>query len=203
MSAQEEPFGLCGGWCCGLSKEHLEAFIYWAIMCWATSRRKSGRADISYRKYRPLRPDEVAQEEEAAAEAKHAQQEMDREAGDENPAWLAARRAAEAKKEAAAAAQGAQGEPATVPGKKTAQSAGKKPPRRKGSSAAAAKASQELARTRHVLHQRETNGNDSEGSGSSTDSDAEELYMLQSAPADKDHEKGTWLSATKWYGFGR
>lgn len=161
-------------------------------MCWA-SRRKSGRADISYRKYRPLRPDEVTQEEEAAAEAKHAQEEMDREAGDKEPAWLAARRAAEAKKAAeAAAAQGAQEKQAAAPKKK--------PLKMKGNSAAAAKASQELARTRHVLHQREAD--DSEGS-SSSDSDAEELFMLQSAPADKGHEKGTWLSATTWYGFGR
>jgi hypothetical protein len=46
---EEEEDAAC---CCGLTKEHLEAFIYWAIQCW--SRRKSGRGDISYRQYKPL-----------------------------------------------------------------------------------------------------------------------------------------------------
>lgn len=199
-------FGICGGWCCGLSKEHLEAFIYWAIMCWA-SRSKAGRADISYRKYRPLRPDAVTQEEDAAAEARqHAQDLQDREAGDRDPAWLAARRAAEAKKEAATAAaavaqgssHGANAEHTTPEGKKKPA---KKPLKRKGNAAAAAKASLELAHTRHVLHRREAHG---DSDSDSTDSSEEEVeFMLQSAPADKGVEKGTWLAATKWYGFGR
>lgn len=204
VSSQEEPFGICGGWCCGLSKEHLEAFIYWAIMCWASSRRKSGRADISYRKYRPLRGDAAVLEEEAAAEAKHAQQEMDR-AGDKDPAWLAARREAEAQRAAAAAAaQGSQhGTDAqamkSVRGaahdKKLAQQ--KKPLRRKNQqTAVAAKASQELSRSRHILHQHEA---DSNSSGSSTD---EEEHLMQSAPADQGVDKGTWLAPTRW-GFGR
>jgi hypothetical protein len=41
------------GCCCGLTKEHLEAFIYWMVACW--SRRSSGREKISYRQYQPLR----------------------------------------------------------------------------------------------------------------------------------------------------
>jgi hypothetical protein len=45
-------------WCCciGLSKEHIEAFIYWMIMCW--SRKKSGRGKIRYRSYKPLKTEE-------------------------------------------------------------------------------------------------------------------------------------------------
>lgn len=42
-------------WCCGLTKEHLEAFIYWAVHCWRWGRKSSGRKDISYRQYKPLR----------------------------------------------------------------------------------------------------------------------------------------------------
>jgi len=44
--------------CCGITKEHIEAFIYWAVMCCA--RRSSGRKDISYRQYKPLRNEESA-----------------------------------------------------------------------------------------------------------------------------------------------
>lgn len=40
-------------WCCGLTKEHFEAFLYWLIHCW--SRKKSGRSDIQYTAYTPLR----------------------------------------------------------------------------------------------------------------------------------------------------
>lgn len=39
-------------WCCGLQKEHFEAFLYWLIMCW--SRKKSGRSKIKYSAYSPL-----------------------------------------------------------------------------------------------------------------------------------------------------
>ena len=38
--------------CCGITKEHVEAFIYWAVMCCA--RRRDARKDISYRDYKPL-----------------------------------------------------------------------------------------------------------------------------------------------------
>ena len=55
-------------WCCGLTKEHLEAFIYWAITCW-NSRFKSGRANISYMKYKPLHND-IEQMEEDSLHAK-------------------------------------------------------------------------------------------------------------------------------------
>ena len=42
--------------CCGLTRQHIEAFIYWMIMCW--SRKKSGRKGIRYRSYKPLKTDE-------------------------------------------------------------------------------------------------------------------------------------------------
>jgi hypothetical protein len=42
-------------WCCGLTKEHLATFIYWAVHCWQWSRKASGRDKVSYRQYRPLR----------------------------------------------------------------------------------------------------------------------------------------------------
>mmetsp|Transcript_3231 Transcript_3231/g.5037 ORF Transcript_3231/g.5037 Transcript_3231/m.5037 type:complete len:429 (-) Transcript_3231:774-2060(-) len=85
--------------CCGLSKEHLEAFIYWAITCWA--RRKSGRANISYRKYKPLRSNAALKEEEEELEKKH-QEMQEMKAGNEEE-WLAGRKAAE--KESAAKAE--------------------------------------------------------------------------------------------------
>lgn len=50
---------LCTCCCCGypitflaLRKEHIEAFIYWMVMCW--SRKKSGRGNIKYHQYTPL-----------------------------------------------------------------------------------------------------------------------------------------------------
>ena len=43
--------------CFGLTKDHVEAFIYWGVRCcfWFTSRRKDARNNISYRQYNPLR----------------------------------------------------------------------------------------------------------------------------------------------------
>lgn len=39
--------------CCGwITKQHIEAIIYWAVMCW--SRKKSGRKGIKYSNYKPL-----------------------------------------------------------------------------------------------------------------------------------------------------
>ena len=51
--SDDEEDNIC--WCCGcgyITKEHVEAFIYWAVMCCA--RRRDGRRDISYRHYKPL-----------------------------------------------------------------------------------------------------------------------------------------------------
>lgn len=55
----EEDKRICTFCCCGypieclsLRKEHLEAFIYWMIMCWSKSR--SGRSNIKYSQYTPL-----------------------------------------------------------------------------------------------------------------------------------------------------
>lgn len=49
--SDDEEDNLCC--CCGyITKEHVEAFIYWAVMCCA--RRRDGRRDISYRQYKPL-----------------------------------------------------------------------------------------------------------------------------------------------------
>lgn len=39
--------------CCGLRREHIEAFVYWIFHCFL--RRKSGRQDIKYTSYNPLR----------------------------------------------------------------------------------------------------------------------------------------------------
>jgi hypothetical protein len=39
--------------CCGLTKEHIEAIIYWCVRCF--SRRGAGRKNISYRNYRPVK----------------------------------------------------------------------------------------------------------------------------------------------------
>lgn len=41
--------------CCGLTREHLEALIYWAVRCCSRgSRKRSGRKLLSYRAYKPL-----------------------------------------------------------------------------------------------------------------------------------------------------
>eukprot|EP01038_Epipyxis_sp_PR26KG_P008633 gene8633-11668_t len=50
--------------CCGLTKEHLEAFIYWAISCW-NARMRSGRDTISYRKYKPLRNNQFEMDDDS------------------------------------------------------------------------------------------------------------------------------------------
>lgn len=46
---QDDKQPIC---CCGLTKEHVEAFIYWAIRCW--SRKSAGRENIKYSQYKPL-----------------------------------------------------------------------------------------------------------------------------------------------------
>jgi hypothetical protein len=43
--------------CCGyLTKEHIEAFLYWAMHCWGRNKSKA-RKGIKYSNYRPLKPD--------------------------------------------------------------------------------------------------------------------------------------------------
>jgi hypothetical protein len=46
----------CWGW---ITKEHVEAFIYWAIRCWsrrgATKDKRNNRNNIKYSQYKPLR----------------------------------------------------------------------------------------------------------------------------------------------------
>jgi len=42
--------------CCGITRHHVEAIIYWAILCCTpASRKKSGRKDIQYSKYTPMK----------------------------------------------------------------------------------------------------------------------------------------------------
>jgi len=42
--------------CCGLTRDHIETLIYWAVLCCTrASRSSSGRKNISYRKYKPLK----------------------------------------------------------------------------------------------------------------------------------------------------
>jgi len=42
--------------CCGLTREHIETIIYWAVLCCTrASRKTSGRKNISYRQYKPLK----------------------------------------------------------------------------------------------------------------------------------------------------
>ena len=42
--------------CCGLTREHVEALIYWAVLCCTrASRKSSGRKSVSYRSYKPLK----------------------------------------------------------------------------------------------------------------------------------------------------
>ncbi len=49
-----KDYSCCCGW---ITREHLEAFIYWAITCW--SRKKNGRGGIKYSNYQPLRGDNL------------------------------------------------------------------------------------------------------------------------------------------------
>ena len=64
-----EDTWLCCCMRCGLTKEHIEALIYWAVTCW-NSRKKSGRGTISYRKYKPLKgiPDDSTHGDEEKTE---------------------------------------------------------------------------------------------------------------------------------------
>ena len=183
-------------WCCGLTKEHLEAFIYWAITCWASSRKKSGRGNISYRKYKPLRMDAAMLEEEEAAVRGRAgggggggDEEGDGvEDGDKDKdeGWLEARRAAEALQPPT--------NPTTQTKKKTRRPAKKAPtaPTQRMDHSVG-KSSASVSRSRGVMLE----------DSSSSDSDCEIEIMLQSAPADTNIESGTWLSASRWWSFGK
>ena len=53
---EEEDQTIMSCCCCGLTKDHLETFIYWGVRCcfWF-NRRKDARNNISYRQYNPLR----------------------------------------------------------------------------------------------------------------------------------------------------
>ena len=44
--------------CCGLTKEHFEAFIYWVVRCCFVSRKKDGRDRIKYSQYAPMQYNE-------------------------------------------------------------------------------------------------------------------------------------------------
>jgi hypothetical protein len=51
VDEDDQRIDCCG--CCNITREHIEAFLYWFLLC--CSRRKDGRKDISYRQYQPLR----------------------------------------------------------------------------------------------------------------------------------------------------
>lgn len=59
---------LCCLFCGLLTKEHLEAFIYWSITCW-NSRKKAGRSTIKYSQYKPLKNVEGEGEDELEGES--------------------------------------------------------------------------------------------------------------------------------------
>ena len=197
------------GCCCGLTKEHLEAFIFWAITCWAGSRRKSGRADISYRKYKPLRADAAAmEEEEKLAEQRQLElQERQKEGGGGGESdWLATRTAADAAAAAAAATAGNSTKATTTRSKTAAAGKRTKPKVRSannGGGEGGNRDSKAVSTQMNPLPARVKHSASSDGSSSSDDE--EEELMLNTAPADKNIERGTWLmdSASKWYGFGR
>ncbi len=41
--------------CCGLTRDHFDAFIYWMVRCCFVSRKKDGRNSIKYSDYSPMR----------------------------------------------------------------------------------------------------------------------------------------------------
>jgi hypothetical protein len=171
-------------WCCGLTKEHLEAFIYWAITCW-NARSRAGRANISYRKYKPLRADHSAMEEDETAAAASrggggsVSANSEAEEGKEDDSWLQARRNAEA----------------TNSGANNVAPVRKAPKRHRKPQQTSSQAQSQQSPLQ--VRRRQTGESDS-----SSDSDAEIEVMLQSAPADVNVERGMWLRATKWWGVG-
>lgn len=184
-------------WCCGLTKEHLEAFIYWAITCW-NARTRAGRGNISYRKYKPLRTDQalVEEDEQAAAEARRGRGSgagagagEEEGEGVEDATWLQARRDAEAARAAG------NGETVAVVRKAPKRKKKKAAPAPQRLDASTGRAAREAA-----LRRSQHGASDS---SSSSDSDCELEVMLQAAPADVNVETGTWLTASRFWGFGR
>lgn len=68
---EEEDKSCCWGY---ITKEHLEAFIYWAVRCWAS--RSSDRKNIKYSQYRPLRGKDDSPDETPASMDRHGDVEM-------------------------------------------------------------------------------------------------------------------------------
>ena len=52
LSTKDEEDDICCCGTCGLTKEHIETFIFWAVLCCA--RRSNGRSQIKYTNYKPL-----------------------------------------------------------------------------------------------------------------------------------------------------
>lgn len=158
----------------------MEAFIYWAITCWANSRRKSGRGDISYRQYKPLRANAIIEEEEEALSAQRqyqstvstGEQASDKDSGE---GWLEARRAAEAQ-------------------------TNKMHPKKKK---IVLRKAQTLGMENMNMSNEKNSMTTNYDSDSSSSSDGEIDVMLLAGPADVSVESGTWLSASRWWGFSR
>ena len=51
IDEEDQRIDCCG--CCWITKEHVEAFVYWMMLCCA--RRSDARRDIKYSQYQPLR----------------------------------------------------------------------------------------------------------------------------------------------------
>jgi len=210
------------GWCCGLTKEHLEAFIYWAITCWS-NRRRSGRGDISYRKYQPLKPDEDTMGE---ADSHHGYSNASASEGNSSSSsnnsgwdWLTLPQATTTEEEKGKddttsepassttkrikkdLQQASRSAPASSTKNINRKSKAKKNIHPNAAKQNAAAAATELARSQYFLKQTEANDLESEKvdkDNSSSDSEAEDRYIFSDGPADKGAEQGTW-----WYRFNR
>lgn len=202
MVIQDEDTEWCC--CCGLSKEHLEAFIYWAITCWAgRTRSKAGRAHISYRKYKPLRSRTDLQEEEAEVETRY--NEKLKEQQENGTDWLIAAVASSA---ATMFGNGSEGSIVTenVDSKSVANT--------KSNTSNVNGSTDKLKKNKKLINKKvnltdttkipESISNRYDDSNEDSSSDDEEEAIFTVGPADKHHERGgTWFldAASKWGGF--
>jgi len=73
----EDDKSCCWGY---ITKEHLEAFIYWAVRCWAS--RTSQRKGIKYSQYRPLKGKDDSPDTDTPSSSSSSSSSMDNTSGD-------------------------------------------------------------------------------------------------------------------------
>lgn len=184
---EEEEMDL---WCCGLTKEHIETFIYWAITCWASlarsSRKKSGRGNIKYRQYKPLRPlkDDEGQNETLPENSEGKSQESGDFMSSYGAGGIGGRNQHSHKIALPPGEKEDEKKKVTLGGKK-----GKL--RGKRRKMAEDQQFKEWEKKLNTKMQR-----DEDSSDISTD---EEIALMSVGPAEQNQEKGTWMFGQKWF----